>query len=93
MSVSVHNRYDQAMGRTILIGAIAFGLGAVAAGGPFVIAGHHAGRAEAARGEPTMGPGITTACGVLLAPLGGAVAASVAVWVRRRKAAGVTQPR
>ena len=40
---------------------------------------------EAARGEETMGPGITTAFGLLAAPFGGLVAVLVALWIGKRR--------
>lgn len=74
------------MARTMLICTFAFFAGAVAAAAPFFVAGRVAHLDEAARGEETMGPGVTTAFGLLLSPVGGIVAVLIAIrLVGRRK--------
>jgi hypothetical protein len=75
------------MGKTLLICLLSFVAGAVATAAPFLVAGHFAHLDEAARGEPTMGPGITTFMGLLLSPIGGTVAVVIALWLLRRKKA------
>lgn len=71
---------------------IAFVVGAVATAAPFLIAGHFANIDESARGEGTMGPGITTFMGLLASPIGGIVAVVVALWLLRRKKAKAEAP-
>jgi hypothetical protein len=73
------------MGKTLFIGLFSFVVGAVAAAAPFLIAGHFAHIDEAARGEETMGPGITTFVGLLASPVGGIVAVVIALWFLRRQ--------
>jgi Trk-type K+ transport system membrane component len=80
------------MRKTLLICVFSFVAGAVATAAPFLIAGHFAHLDEAARGEPTMGPGITTFLGLLLSPIGGIVAVVVTLWLLRRKSATVEPP-
>lgn len=62
------------MGKTILIYVAGFFVGAVATALPFMITGHFAHLDETARGEPTMGPGMTTFLGLVLSPFGGLLA-------------------
>ena len=77
------------MGKTWTIYLLAFVIGAAATAAPFLISGHLAHLDEAARGEETMGPGMTTFLGVLAAPVGGAVALVATWWYRpRRPSAG-----
>ena len=73
------------MVRRLVLLSLWFVIGATAAAVPFLVSGHFAHAAEAARGEETMGPGITTAFGLLAAPIGGVVAVLVAVWIERRR--------
>lgn len=80
------------MGKTVLICLLSFVVGAAATAAPFLIAGHFGHIDEAARGEETMGPGITTFMGLLVSPIGGIVAVMVALWLLRRKKAKEETP-
>lgn len=64
---------------------LSFLIGALAIAAPFLISGHLAHLDEVARGEQTMGPGMTTFLGILAAPVGGAAALGITWWFRRRK--------
>ena len=77
------NVYDRAMLRTVFICTLSFVAGAVLTATPFLIVAHFAHIDEAARGEETMGPGITTFLGLLASPVGGMVAALIAAFVQR----------
>ena len=90
-AVGGQNGYDGGMGKTILICLLSFVVGAVATATPFLISGHFAHLDETARGEETMGPGITTFWGLLASPVGGIVAAVIVLWLLKRKEAN-TEP-
>lgn len=91
-AVSGRNGYDDSMGKTILICLLSFVVGAAATAAPFLIAGHFAHLDEAARGEETMGPGITTFLGLLASPVGGIIAVVIALWLSKRKKATTEPP-
>ncbi len=59
--------------------------GAVFSATPFVVRGHLLHVAETARGEQTMGPGILTFVGLLVAPAGGVCLLLIAMMVRKLK--------
>ena len=64
---------------------LAFAVGAVVTAAPFVISGHIDHLKERARGEPTMGPGLKTAMGLIVAPVGGVLASGAwLIWRYRR---------
>lgn len=70
--------------KKVALSLLCFLLGAIITATPFFILGHLGAADEAARGEPTMGPGITTFLGLLAAPLGGLVAViAYLIWIRR----------
>ncbi len=71
--------------RRLMLSAIWFLVGAVVAATPFVVRGHLLHLEEAARGEPTMGPGWSTFLGLLAAPVGGTVAVVIYWWIQRRR--------
>ena len=73
------------MAKIFLIATLAFFGGAIATAAPFFVAARQAHLDEAARGEETMGPGITTAFGLLVSPIGGILAVVIAIWLVRRK--------
>lgn len=83
------NGYDRRMGKTLLICVISFIVGAVVTAAPFLSIGYFAHLEEAAREQETMGPGITTAFGLLASPVGGIVAVAIALLFVRRKNANV----
>lgn len=87
--VGGRNGYDDRMEKTVLICLLSFVVGAAATAVPFLISGHYAHLDEAARGEETMGPGITTFLGLLASPVGGIVAVVVALWILRRRKANM----
>ena len=91
-AVSGQSGYDDGMGKAVLLSLIGFVVGAVATAAPFLIAGHFAHLDEAARGEETMGPGITTFMGLLAAPVGGIVAVVMALWLLKRRKANAEPP-
>ncbi len=80
------------MVRTVLIYLVAFVVGAIATAAPLLISAHWAHLDEVARGQETMGPGITTLLALLAAPLGGVLTLAVVIWMRRRKTAGDQPP-
>jgi len=59
--------------------------GAVLSATPFFVRAHLLHVAETARGEQTMGPGILTFVGLLVAPAGGVLMVLVAMLVRKLK--------
>jgi hypothetical protein len=71
--------------KSFAVGVLWFIAGAVVTAAPFVICGTLDAADEAARGEPTMGPGITTFLGLLAAPFGGGVTVLVATLIRRAR--------
>ena len=71
--------------RRLVLLSLCFIVGAAITAAPCLLSGHFAHIDEAARGEETMGPGITTAFGLLAAPVGGVVAVLVALWLGKRK--------
>ena len=73
------------MMRRFLILILSFIVGAALTAAPCLISAHFAHLDEAARGEETMGPGITTAFGLLASPVGGVVALLIALWLGKRK--------
>jgi hypothetical protein len=72
------------MARTTLICVISFVAGAILTAAPFLISAHFANADELARGEQTMGPGITTFVGLLFAPVGGIAGLLIGLWAYRR---------
>jgi hypothetical protein len=80
------------MGKTLLIGLFSFVVGAAATATPFFIAAHFSHIDEAARGEETMGPGITTFVGLLASPVGGIVAVVIALWFLRQQSHNAQPP-
>ena len=70
--------------RRLVLFTLCFIVGAAITAAPCLISAHFAHLDEAARGEETMGPGITTALGLLAAPVGGAVALLIALWLGKR---------
>ena len=71
--------------RSILIHAFWFAVGAIATATPFLVHANVMNADELARGEQTMGPGITIFLGLLAAPVGGTVVVIVCLWLERRK--------
>lgn len=75
------------MGRTIVICLVAFLAGAVATAAPCIITAQDAHLEEAAKGQETMGPGITIVLSLCASPIGGLVAMLIALWFLKRKPA------
>lgn len=75
------------MVKKVVVHTLAFVVGAIVIAAPFFVRAHLDHADELARGEQTMGPGLTTFLGMIVAPVGGVVAGLISLAISHGLAA------